>query len=85
MHGGPRIFTPAIRERQADIRTALRALIERGQAAGQLRADLTPEDLIVAASLVSRPLPVPSDWDRVAHRQIDLIIDGLDAAAPETN
>jgi AcrR family transcriptional regulator len=85
MHGGPRIFTPAIRERQADIRTALRSLIERGQAAGQLRADLTPEDLIVAASLVSRPLPVPSDWDRVAHRQIDLIIDGLDAAAPETN
>jgi AcrR family transcriptional regulator len=76
-HGGPRIFTPAIDKRRADIRTALRTLLERGQAAGELRADLTAEDLIVSASLLSRPLPVPGKWDELAHRQIDLFIYGL--------
>jgi AcrR family transcriptional regulator len=77
LHGGPVIFTPATRQRQADVRTALRTLLERGQAAGELRSDLTPEDLIVAASLLSRPLPGTGDWDALARRQIDLLIDGL--------
>lgn len=77
LHGGPKIFTPATRQRQADVRTALRTLLERGQAAGELRSDLTPEDLIVAASLLSRPLPGTGDWDALARRQIDLMIDGL--------
>ena len=77
LHGGPAVFTPATRERQAAVRTALRGLIERGQAAGELRADLTPEDLIVAASLLSRPLPGTGDWERLAGRQIDLMINGL--------
>jgi len=89
LHGGPAIFTPATRKLQADVRTILRGLIERGQAAGELRADLTPEDLILATSLLSRPLPglAPSrvspsgkrteSWDRLARRQIDLMIEGL--------
>jgi AcrR family transcriptional regulator len=77
LHGGPAVFTPETRERQAGVRTALRGLIERGQAAGELRADLTPEDLIVAASLLSRPLPGTGDWERLALRQIDLMTDGL--------
>jgi len=77
LHGGPPVFTPATREIQAEVRVVLRGLIERGQAAGELRADLTPEDLILAASLLSRPLPGTGDWDRLAHRQIDLMIHGL--------
>jgi hypothetical protein len=77
LHGGPPLFTPATRKRQADIRSVLRTLLERGQAAGELRADLTPEDLIVAASLLSRPLPGTGDWERLARRQIDLMIYGL--------
>src|SRR5437588_9219949 len=84
LHGGPAIFTPATRERQAEVRTVLRGLIERGQAAGQLRADLSPEDLIVAASLLSRPLPGTGDWARLARRQIDLMINGLAPAAPSS-
>jgi AcrR family transcriptional regulator len=84
LHGGPAIFTPATRVRQADVRTILRGLIERGQAAGQLRADLSPEDLIVAASLLSRPLPGTGDWERLARRQIDLMINGLASPAPST-
>lgn len=91
LHGGPPVFTAATRERQAEVRTILRGLIERGQAAGELRADLTPEDLIVATSVLSRPLPglAPSlvsrrgpeagAWDRVARRQIELMLHGLGA------
>jgi AcrR family transcriptional regulator len=81
LHGGPVVFTPATRQLQADVRTILRGLIERGQAAGELRADLTPEDLIVATSLLSRPLPGTGDWERLAHRQIDLMIYGLGRTA----
>jgi AcrR family transcriptional regulator len=84
LHGGPVIFTPATRERQAQVRTVLRGLIQRGQGAGELRADLSPEDLIVAASLLSRPLPGTGDWERLARRQIDLMISGLAPAAPST-
>jgi AcrR family transcriptional regulator len=83
LHGGPAVFTPATRERQAEVRTALRALIERGQAAEELRADLAPEDLIVAASLLSRPLPGTGHWERLARRQIDLVIHGLRGARAE--
>lgn len=82
LHGGPPVFTTATRGRQADVRTALRSLLDRGQAAGELRADLTPEDLIVATSLLSRPLPGTGDWDTLARRQIDFMINGLGPAAP---
>jgi AcrR family transcriptional regulator len=82
LHGGPPVFTPAARERQTAVRVALRGLLERGQAAEELRADLTPEDLIVATSLLSRPLPGTGDWERLAHRQIDLMIHGLGPATP---
>jgi AcrR family transcriptional regulator len=82
LHGGPALFTPATRKRQADVRTVLRTLLERGQAAGDLRADLTPEDLILATSLLSRPLPGTGDWERLARRQIELMIHGLGPTAP---
>ena len=93
LHGGPPVFTAATRERQAEVRTILRGLIKRGQAAGELREDLTPEDLILSTSLLSRPLPglAPSrvsprrsdagNWDRLARRQIDLMVNGLGAGA----
>lgn len=77
LHGGPAVFTPATRALQAEVRVHLRGLIERGVAAGQLRADLTAEDLIVATSLLSRPLPGTGNWERIAHRQIDLMLNGL--------
>ena len=81
LHGGPLTFTAATRRRQADVRTALRSLLERGKGSGELRADLTPEDLIVATSLLSRPLPGSGDWDDLARRQIDLMIRGLGPTA----
>ncbi|CAN5456381.1 TetR/AcrR family transcriptional regulator [soil metagenome] len=84
LHGGPVAFTPISLELQAGVRTALQALIERGQAAGELRLDLTPIDLIVAASSLSRPLPNADDWDTLARRQIDLYVDGVSPPPPPT-
>jgi AcrR family transcriptional regulator len=83
LHGGPSVFTPATRERQAEVRAVLRTLLERGQAAGDLRSDLIPEDLIVATSLLSRPLPGTGDWERLARRQIELMIHGLGPKTPD--
>ena len=83
LHGGPAVFTPATRERQAEVRAALGSLIDRGQAAEELRTDMTAEDLIIAASLLSRPLPGTGDWDRLAYRQIDLMVHGLRGASAE--
>ena len=77
LHGGPPVFTPDTRQRQADVRAILDTLLQRGKAAGELRPDLTAEDLVVATSLLSRPLPGTGDWERIARRQIDLMIDGL--------
>ncbi|MDA0179776.1 TetR/AcrR family transcriptional regulator [Solirubrobacter phytolaccae] len=82
LHGGPVRFDPAIRALQAEVRVHLQGLLDRGQAAGDLRADLTPEDLIVSASLLSRPLPAVDDWDRRAGRHIDLLLSGLAARRP---
>jgi AcrR family transcriptional regulator len=82
LHGGPAVFTPETRALQADVRTALRRLLERGQEAGDLRGDLTPEDLIVATSALSRPLPGTTDWDTLASRQIELMIHGLGPLRP---
>ena len=85
LHGGPPVFTPATRQRQADVRTVLASLIERGQRAGELRADLTPRDLILATSLLSRPLPGTDDWDSLARRQIALMIEGLGPPVPPSD
>jgi AcrR family transcriptional regulator len=77
LHGGPVAFNAAIRELQAEVREVLQALLDRGQSAGELRADLTPVDLILSAALLSRPLPATDDWDLLAGRQIELLLNGL--------
>jgi AcrR family transcriptional regulator len=82
LHGGPPVFTAATLQLQKDVRTILGGLLERGKAAGELRRDLTAEDLVVATSLLSRPLPGTGNWDRIAHRQIDLMIGGLGPTPP---
>jgi AcrR family transcriptional regulator len=83
-HGGPKVFNPAIRALQAEVREVLQTLLDRGHAAGELRADLTPLDLIVSASMISRPLPIPGDWDERGRRQIELLLTGLDGVRPNT-
>ena len=80
LHGGPPVFDAAIRELQAEVRGVLQALLDRGQAAGELRPDLEPVDVILSAALLSRPLPATADWDLLAGRQIELLVNGLRGA-----
>ena len=77
LHGGPVIFNASIRDVQSEIRSVLQQLLDRGRVDGQLRGDLTPVDLIVAASTLSRPLPNADNWDALALRQIDLLMGGF--------
>ena len=79
LHGGPIRFDEEILALQGEVRVVLQALLDRGHAAGELRADLTPVDLIVGAALLSRPLPAVEDWDRFAGRHIELLLTGLAA------
>ena len=55
---------------------ALALLLDRGVAAGELRADVSPEDLlrtIVATFYADRP----GDWQAAALRIVDVFVDGL--------
>ena len=79
LHGGPVRFDAEIRDLQAEVREVLQTLLDRGQASGELRPDLTPVDLILSAALLSRPLPTAGEWDALAGRQIELLLDGLHA------
>ncbi|AYG03591.1 TetR/AcrR family transcriptional regulator [Gryllotalpicola protaetiae] len=54
-------------------------LLERGQAAGELRADLSAEDVLLAVGFLWRLDPA-SDWRPQAARLLDLVVDGLRAA-----
>ena len=78
LHGGPPVFTPT-RKRQTDVRTALRSSkVERRP---ENCEQTCPQDLVVAISLLTRPLPGTDDWDSLARRQIDLMINGIGPAA----
>jgi AcrR family transcriptional regulator len=83
LHGGPLHFDAGIRELQAEVREVLQTLLDRGQATGELRADLTPVDVILSAAPLSRPLPTTDDWDLLAGRQIELLLNGLRGSEPE--
>lgn len=58
---------------------AVEALMERARQAGQLRPDVTVGDLLIALSLLTRPLPGLDcpNLDEVAHRHLQLFLDGL--------
>jgi AcrR family transcriptional regulator len=60
---------------------AISHLLERGQQAGELRADLTAEDVLLAVGFLWRLDPA-SDWRPQASRLLDLVVDGLRVTAP---
>ncbi|MFG1605369.1 TetR/AcrR family transcriptional regulator [Actinoplanes sp. NPDC049265] len=82
LQGGPLIFTAAIRELQGEIRGVLQVLLDRGKAAGEIRPDLSPEDVIVTSAVLARPLPAIDDWDMRANRYIELLVNGIRADGP---
>jgi AcrR family transcriptional regulator len=60
---------------------ALTALLDASAAAGSLRADVDPNDVLVALSGVSLAAGEPAQRDQ-AGRLLDLIVDGLRHGAP---
>ena len=60
---------------------AVTTLLEAGAAAGTVRSDIEPGDLLVSISGVSLAAPGPAQRDQ-ASRVLDLIMDGLRYRAP---
>jgi AcrR family transcriptional regulator len=77
LHGGPLTINAGIATLRAEVRVVLQTIIDRGVVAGEVRDDVTPIDIIIAAALLSRPLPNVDAWDDVAARQIELFLAGI--------
>jgi AcrR family transcriptional regulator len=60
------------------LRGAIELLLKRGQEAGELRAEVTPDDVLLAIGFLWRLDPA-SDWRPQAERLLDLIAAGLRA------
>lgn len=59
---------------------AVDALMERAGRSGQVRPGVTTDDLVVAMSRLTRPLPGAASCpgpDEAAHRHLQLLLDGL--------
>jgi len=68
--------SPLFAETRARILGALRLLIEAGAAAGSLRADVDPKDVLRVINGIFY-LPEGPEWRADVGRMLDLIIDGL--------
>ncbi|MFJ5925239.1 TetR/AcrR family transcriptional regulator [Kitasatospora sp. NPDC092948] len=75
---------PELADARAEMKQVTEDLIARAQADGLLRADVGAGDVMVAMSQLTRPLPGTGclDLDRLAHRHLQLLLDGLRTVAP---
>ena len=75
---------PELADARAEMKQVTEDLITRAQADGLLRADVGAGDVVVAMSQLTRPLPGTGclDLDRMTHRHLQLLLDGLRAVAP---
>ncbi|MGW3247876.1 TetR/AcrR family transcriptional regulator [Streptomyces sp. NPDC001070] len=61
----------------ARVQTAAGRLMDNARRDGRIRADVGLDDLLVAMSLLARPLPGTNHRDADVHRRLDLLISGL--------
>ncbi|SFE43374.1 transcriptional regulator, TetR family [Actinacidiphila alni] len=82
--GGPERDCAELAAKGERLEHAVEALMERARQAGQLRPDVTVGDLLIALSLLTRPLPGLDcpNVDEVAHRHLQLFLDGLRSSTP---
>ena len=69
-----RSFTPIRRDR---LTKAVGSLLDRAARAGEIRADITPEDLLRALVGMSYNVYDTPDWRKTALRLADIFVDGL--------
>lgn len=67
----------------ARLEAALEDLMERARKDGRLRSDVTLNDLMVAVSRLTRPLPGIYCTDGDVHRHLQLFLDGLQIPYPD--
>ena len=77
LHGAPMILDEEILALRREIRRELELVLARGRRDGDVRADVTAEDIIIAGASLAQPLPTVVDWDTHARRQAQLLIAGL--------
>lgn len=84
--GGPVTRDRQVQELQHAIRDGVEEILAAGRAAGVVRADVTPEDLITAAAMACRPMPhLPDEVSAaLAVRHVAVYLHGLrpEGAAP---
>ncbi|MFF0435145.1 TetR/AcrR family transcriptional regulator [Streptomyces sp. NPDC004327] len=84
--GGPVVRDPRVQELQHAIRDAVEDVLATARAAGAVRDDITPEDLITAAAMACRPMPhLPDEVTAaLAARHVAVYLHGLrpEAARP---
>ncbi|MFJ2866760.1 TetR/AcrR family transcriptional regulator [Kitasatospora sp. NPDC087314] len=79
LYGGPVIDDEEAASLRQAITSELDALLALGRERHAVRADVTSTDLIMAAAMISRPLPnTPPDWvDTIARRHVAVHLDGM--------
>jgi AcrR family transcriptional regulator len=77
LHGAPLIPDKEILELRREIRRELERVLARGRRDGDVRADVTAEDIIIAGATLAQPLANVADWDTHARRQARVLIAGL--------
>jgi AcrR family transcriptional regulator len=77
--GGVDTYAPDLNAQRVRLDGAVEGLMERARQAGQLRHDVTADDLMIALSQLTRPLPgMDCQYtEGVAHRHLRLFLDGL--------
>ncbi|MFC4533832.1 TetR/AcrR family transcriptional regulator [Sphaerisporangium dianthi] len=73
----------ALAPERARLERAVEAIVQRGRDSGLLRPDVTPGDILIALSQLTRPLPGSGclNLDRFVDRHLELFLDGLRAPA----
>ena len=77
LNGGPALVDPALATLQAEVRASIRSILDRGQARGTIRAEVSSFDVIVIGAMLSQPLPLIDDWEEVAQRLARVFLRGL--------
>jgi AcrR family transcriptional regulator len=82
--GGVDQHAPDLNAQRERLKGAVEGLMARAVQAGQMRGDVTAIDLVLALSQLTRPLPGMDcrQADGLAHRHLQLFLDGLRSPAP---
>lgn len=77
LRGAPPLTDPDAVEARRRINDALARFLDEGRAAGTVRAEVNPTDVIMCGAMATQPLPHGPNWPVVARRHIALFMSGV--------